>query len=179
MVSDDATAFFLSEMNIRQMNKGNWHTNPQLAENLDRDAMSRIINSLLDCWPAERVCSRFSSFSSLRRRPFGRAANDPPSYLIPCVGMPCANIRYIFAYTEYMFSGPSARIHPFIVACKGCRQNIPTPVETMLDAWIVAERPLCGAKRRCLPADIFMGRIAHELRMRPGVRPNGGESWAR
>jgi hypothetical protein len=78
-----------------------------------------------------------------------------------------------------MFQGPSARIRPFVIACKGCRQNIPAPIETMPDMWIVAECPVCGAKRRYLPAEIFMGRISHEVRMQPGARPSGGEPWER
>lgn len=93
--------------------------------------------------------------------------------------MLCGNLRLLFAYTVFMFEGPAARMNRFAIVCKSCRHNIPAPVETMPDAWILAECPLCGVKRRYLPADIFMGRVSHELRMQPGPRPNGGEPWGR
>lgn len=84
----------------------------------------------------------------------------------------------MFASSVSMFKLPDSGTHPFVVACKGCQQNIPAPVGTMPDTWIVAECPLCGAKRQYLPADIFMGRISHLLLMKPGCRPSG-ESWAK
>jgi hypothetical protein len=66
-----------------------------------------------------------------------------------------------------MFSAPTSGIHPFVIVCKGCGQNIPAPVQTIPDSWIVAECPLCGEKRRYLPADIFQGRLSHELLAKP------------
>ena len=66
-----------------------------------------------------------------------------------------------------MFHGPTSGIHPFVIICKGCRQNVPAPVQTLPDSWIVAECPLCGEKRRYLPMDIFQGRLSHELLMKP------------
>lgn len=69
-----------------------------------------------------------------------------------------------------MFHSPSSAIHPFIVAYKGCHQNIPAPVKTMPGSWIVAECPLCGTKRRYLPTEIFMGRVSHELLMKSDSR---------
>jgi hypothetical protein len=33
----------------------------------------------------------------------------------------------------------------------------------MPDSWIIAECPLCGEKRRYLPADIFRGRLSSRL----------------
>jgi hypothetical protein len=62
-----------------------------------------------------------------------------------------------------MFHGPTSGIHPFVILCKGCEQNIPAPVQTMPDTWIVAVCPRCGEKRRYLPADIFRGRLSHDL----------------
>lgn len=62
-----------------------------------------------------------------------------------------------------MFHGPTTGVHPFVVVCKGCQENIPAPVETMPDSWIITACPLCGAKRRYVPADIFMGRLSHDL----------------
>jgi len=47
--------------------------------------------------------------------------------------------------------------------CEGCGENIPTPVETMRDSWIVAECPLCESKRRYLPTEIFRGTLSHLL----------------
>lgn len=72
----------------------------------------------------------------------------------------------MFAYTDSMYQGPTSGIHPFVSACKGCQQNIPAPVQTLPDSWIVAECPLCGENRRYLPADIFRGRLSHDLQMK-------------
>jgi hypothetical protein len=66
-----------------------------------------------------------------------------------------------------MFHGPKSGIHPFVIICKGCQQNIPAPVQTLPDSWIVAECPLCGEKRRYLPGDIFRGRLSNDLLMKP------------
>lgn len=66
-----------------------------------------------------------------------------------------------------MFHGPTFGIHSFVIVCKGCQQNVPAPVQTLPDSWIVAECPLCGEKRRYLPADIFKGRLSHDLLMKP------------
>jgi hypothetical protein len=73
------------------------------------------------------------------------------------------NLRLIFAYTVFMFNSPTRGVHPFVMVCKGCQQNIPAPVQTMPDSWIIADCTLCGAKRRYLPADIFQGRLSHDL----------------
>lgn len=72
-------------------------------------------------------------------------------------------IRLLFAYTGSVFHPPATRLCDLTICCKGCKQNIPAPVETMPDCWIVAECPLCGEKRRYLPTEIFRGRIAWEL----------------
>lgn len=56
---------------------------------------------------------------------------------------------------------------PFVIICKCCQQNIPGLVQTLPDSWIVAECPLCGEKRRYLPADTFRGRLSHDLLMKP------------
>ena len=66
-----------------------------------------------------------------------------------------------------MFHGPTFGIHPFVIVCKGCKQNIPAPVQTLPDSWIVAECPLCDEKRRYVPTDIFKGRLSHDLLMKP------------
>ena len=86
----------------------------------------------------------------------------------------CGNIRFIFAYTVSMFHAPTSGIHPFVIACKGCQENILAPVLTMPDSWIVAECPLCGERRRYLPADIFQGRLSHELPGKPRRAKIGG-----
>jgi hypothetical protein len=65
-----------------------------------------------------------------------------------------------------MFNGPTSGIHPFVIICKGCQQNIPAPVQTVPDSWIVADCPLCGEKRRYLPVEIFQGRLSHDLPMK-------------
>ena len=87
--------------------------------------------------------------------------------LVPGLSRNGGNLRLIFAYTVFMFHGPTSGIHPFVISCKGCQQNIPAPVQTLPDSWIVAECPLCGEKRRYLPADIFRGRLSHDLLMKP------------
>lgn len=81
-----------------------------------------------------------------------------------------AFLRFLFSHAVLVFRSPSTAVHPLIVACKGCLQNIPAPVKTMPDSWIVAECPLCGTKRQYLPTEIFMGRISHELLMKSGSR---------
>jgi hypothetical protein len=81
----------------------------------------------------------------------------------------CGHIRRIFAYTASMFNGRTSGIHPFVIICKGCRQNIPAPVQTMPDSWIVADCPLCRERRRYLPAEIFQGRLSHQLEAKPSL----------
>lgn len=62
-----------------------------------------------------------------------------------------------------MFNVPYTRVCDFTLRCKGCGENIPAPMGTMLDTWIVADCPLCGCKRRYLPSEIFRGRLSREL----------------
>ncbi len=62
-----------------------------------------------------------------------------------------------------MFHIPTSGLYPFVIVCKGCNENIPAPVETMPEYWIVAACPLCGQKRRYLPAEIFQGRLSHQV----------------
>jgi hypothetical protein len=64
-------------------------------------------------------------------------------------------IRLMFAYTSPVFHAPTSGPYPLVIVCKECRQNIPAPVETMPDSWIIADCPLCGQKRRYLPTNIF------------------------
>lgn len=64
---------------------------------------------------------------------------------------------------------PQSRICDFTVRCKGCGENIPAPVETMPDTWIVAECPLCRQRRSYLPPDIFRGRLSPFLLSRKPV----------
>jgi len=75
-----------------------------------------------------------------------------------------------------MFHAPSG-LYPFVVACKECRRNIPAPVETLPDSWIIAKCPLCEEQRRYLPTDIFQGRLSHELIGK--FRRAGDVKWAR
>jgi hypothetical protein len=58
---------------------------------------------------------------------------------------------------------PSSLLRDYVVSCKACCENFPAPIETMPDTWIVAECPLCGVRRRYLPAEIFQGRISGRL----------------
>lgn len=74
------------------------------------------------------------------------------------------HIRFLFAYPARMFLPPSLPVYDFIVECKGCRENIPAPVQTMPGTWIIAECPLCHEKRRYLPVEISRGRLSHKVR---------------
>jgi hypothetical protein len=71
-----------------------------------------------------------------------------------------------------MFPGPesSKRV---VVQCKGCRENIPAPVESVPAQPIAAKCPLCGAHRRYLPSEVFLGRLSH-LMIRNPVRAADG-----
>ena len=62
-----------------------------------------------------------------------------------------------------MFHAPTSCLYPFVIACKACHENIPAPVETVPDDWIIAACPLCGQRRRYLPAEIFQGRLSHRV----------------
>lgn len=61
------------------------------------------------------------------------------------------------------FQGAPARIHPFVITCKRCEENIAAPVQTMPDSWIIHTCPLCGERRRYLPEEIFQGRLSFDF----------------
>src|ERR1700745_2972099 len=61
------------------------------------------------------------------------------------------SIRFLFAYNVSVSQLPQSRVCDFTVQCKGCGENIPAPVMTMPDTWIVAECPQCGERRSYLP----------------------------
>jgi hypothetical protein len=103
----------------------------------------------------------------------------PSTRFLPGISRGCEYLRFIFAYTGSMFHAPTFAIHPFVIACKGCHENIHAPVETLPGSWIVAECPHCGERRRYLPADIFQGRLSHELVAKPHRSRSGGEKRAR
>jgi hypothetical protein len=69
----------------------------------------------------------------------------------------------LFAYTDPVWQLPESHICDYTVRCKGCGENIPAPVMTMPDTWIVAECPLCCQRRSYLPPEIFRGRLSHLL----------------
>jgi hypothetical protein len=62
-----------------------------------------------------------------------------------------------------MFGPPEGRLCDFVVRCKRCGANIPAPVQTMPDTWIVTACMLCGEKRKYVPAEIFRGRLAPDV----------------
>jgi hypothetical protein len=68
-------------------------------------------------------------------------------------------IRLLFAYAVGVWNLPLAAICDYTVRCKRRGENIPAPVQTMPDTWIVAICPLCGERRYYLPTDIFRGDI--------------------
>ncbi|UWZ82592.1 hypothetical protein [Occallatibacter riparius] len=69
-----------------------------------------------------------------------------------------------------MFNIPSTRRSDFTVRCKGCGENIPAPVETLPDTWIIADCPLCREKRRYVPSEIFRGVLSARLDARAMAR---------
>lgn len=81
---------------------------------------------------------------------------------------------HIFAfyspYTGPVWNLPEIRNCDFTVTCKSCGQNIPAPVKTMPDTWIVADCPLCGNRRAYLPPEIFRGRLSHLLSPKKPVK---------
>jgi hypothetical protein len=70
----------------------------------------------------------------------------------------CANIRLVFAYTAFMFQGPSTR-KTFVVQCKRCRRDVPIGMNEFPFQPIEVECPLCGEHRRYLPSEVFLGKI--------------------
>ena len=65
-----------------------------------------------------------------------------------------------------MWQLPQSHICDYAVRCKGCGENIPAPVRTMPDSWIITDCPLCGQRRAYLPPEIFRGRLSHLLLIR-------------
>ncbi len=88
-------------------------------------------------------------------------------------------IRLLFAYIGEAWNLPESRLCDFTVKCKGCGENIPAPVRTMPDNWIVAECPLCGEHRAYLPPDIFCGRMSYRLNRKPVRSEMGVRRWAK
>jgi len=70
-------------------------------------------------------------------------------------------IRLMFAYNSFVFDLPPSRFCDYTIRCKGCGENIPAPVETMPDYWVITTCPLCGERRRYLPSEIFSGRLSY------------------
>ena len=79
-------------------------------------------------------------------------------------------IRLIFAYTGVMFQGPQS-LRYFVVACKGCRENIGAMAQTLPAQPIAVKCPLCAEHRQYLPSEVFQGRLSYLLlRSHRGVR---------
>ena len=74
-----------------------------------------------------------------------------------------------------MFQGPPNRDR-FVIACKGCSEHIPAPVETLPSSWIAVKCPLCGEHRRYLPNEIFQGRLSWQMLRKASKLRMGGES---
>ena len=93
----------------------------------------------------------------------------------------CAYIRLLFAYNIRVWNLPESRIFDYIVQCKNCGENIPAPVETMPDTWIVAECPLCRERRSYLPArNLQRASIAPSaLKEASEIRIEVSLKWAR
>jgi hypothetical protein len=82
------------------------------------------------------------------------------------------DFRLLFSYHGLMFPGPESAKR-IVVRCKGCRENIPAPVESVPSQPIAARCPLCGEHRRYLPSEVFLGRLSY-LFMRKPVRTADG-----
>ena len=91
----------------------------------------------------------------------------------------CALDMFVFCspILSLVFGPPMSCLYPFVIVCKGCHKNVPAPIETLPDTWIVPACPLCGEQRRYLPIDIFQGRLSHDFLVK--TRGRGGEKWAR
>ncbi len=61
-----------------------------------------------------------------------------------------------------MFQGPQS-VHEFVVACKGCRENIAALVQTLPAQPIAVKCPLCAEHRQYLPSEVFQGRLSYLL----------------
>jgi len=61
-----------------------------------------------------------------------------------------------------MFQGPQS-LHDFVVACKGCRQNIAAMVQTLPAQPIAVRCPLCSEESIDLAHEIF-NRVFREVR---------------
>jgi hypothetical protein len=81
--------------------------------------------------------------------------------------LPRVDFRRLFAETVPVWNLPQAAICDYTVRRKRCAENIPAPVQTMPDTWIVAVCPLCGESRHYLPTDIFRGRLSVLLARKP------------
>ncbi len=62
-----------------------------------------------------------------------------------------------------VFNIPASRQCDFTIRCKKCSENVPAPVGTVPDSWIVARCPLCGEIRHYLPSEIFRGELSYKL----------------
>lgn len=83
--------------------------------------------------------------------------------------------RLTFACTgSAMFHGPPERLHDFVIKCKRCSEHIAAPVRTMPADWIIHTCPLCGERRRYLPAE-SSGADSHST----SKRGHEGWSWVR
>lgn len=63
----------------------------------------------------------------------------------------------------FVFNLLESRQCDFAIRWKRCGENIPAPVGTMPDSWIVARCPLCGEIRHYLPSEIFRGKLSYKL----------------
>jgi len=68
----------------------------------------------------------------------------------------------------------SQSVHDFVVACKGCRENIAAMVQTLPARPIAVKCPLCAEHRQYLPSEVFQGRLSYLLlRSHRSVRRTG------
>jgi hypothetical protein len=68
----------------------------------------------------------------------------------------------------FMFGLPPSRLCDFLVACKGCGEKVPAPVETMPASWIIASCPPLRREAPIPAAGDFSGQNVHEAREKAG-----------
>jgi hypothetical protein len=90
-----------------------------------------------------------------------------------CFFIPVDDFRFCFAYAGFVEPDASSRLCDYVVTCKRCKANVPAPVFTMPDSWIIETCPACGAREFYLPNEIFQGWVSFELLKKP-VR---SEKW--
>ena len=82
--------------------------------------------------------------------------------LIACGNRPCTFALYSPILIS-VWNLPETRLCDYTIRCKGCGENIPAPVQTMPDTWIIAECPLCEKGAAICHQISFVVVLSYEL----------------